>query len=37
MAVKSGDVIHVGNDVALIDRLQTAGPRSVNIHLDLVY
>ena len=37
MAVKGGDIIHVANDVALIDRLQTAGPGSVNIRREQVY
>lgn len=37
MAVKGGDIIHVANDTALIDRLQTAGPGSVNIRREQIY
>jgi hypothetical protein len=37
MAVRGGDVIHVANDTVLIDRLQTAGPGSVNIRREQIY
>lgn len=37
MAVKGGDIIHVANETALIDRLQTAGPGQVNIRRETVY
>lgn len=37
MAVKGGDIIHVANDTALVDRLQTAGPGNVNIRREQVY
>lgn len=36
MAVKGGDLIHVGNQV-LLDRAQTAGPGQVNIPTEKVY
>jgi hypothetical protein len=36
MAVKGGDLIHVGNQV-LLDRAQTAGPGQVNIPTDTIY
>jgi hypothetical protein len=36
MAIKGGDLIHVGNQV-LLDRAQTAGPGQVNIPSDKVY
>lgn len=36
MAIKGGDLIHVGNQV-LLDRAQTAGPGQVNIPLDKIY
>lgn len=37
MAVKGGDIIHVANDTVLVDRLQTAGPGSVNIRRETIY
>lgn len=37
MAVKGGDIIHVANETALIDRLQTAGPGQVNIRRETIY
>lgn len=37
MAVKGGDIIHVANDTALVDRLQTAGPGNVNIRREQIY
>lgn len=37
MAIKGGQIIHVGNDTALIDRLQTAGPGTVNIRRETIY
>lgn len=36
MAIKGGDLIHVGN-LVLIDRAQTAGPGQVNIATEKVY
>jgi hypothetical protein len=36
MAVKGGDLIHVGNQV-LLDRAQTAGPGQVNIPTEKIY
>jgi len=36
MAIKGGDLIHVGNSV-LIDRIQTAGPGQVNIPTEKIY
>lgn len=37
VAIKSGEIIHVGNDVVLIDRLQTAGPGAINIRRETIY
>lgn len=37
MAIRAGDVIFVANDTVLIDRLQTAGPGSVNVRRDPIY
>ena len=37
MAVRGGDIIHVGNDVVLVDRLQTAGPGNVNVRQEQIY
>jgi hypothetical protein len=36
MAIKGGDLIHVGNSV-LIDRIQTGGPGQVNIPTEKIY
>lgn len=36
MAIKGGDLIHVGNTV-LIDRIQTGGPGQVNIPTEKIY
>ena len=36
MAIKGGDLIHVGNQV-LLDRAQTAGPGQVNIPTEKIY
>jgi hypothetical protein len=36
MAIKAGELIHVGNEV-LIDRLQTAGPGTLNIPTEKIY
>lgn len=36
MAIKGGDLIHVGNEV-LIDRIQTGGPGQVNIPIEKIY
>lgn len=37
MAIKSGNIIHVGNGAVLVDRLQTGGPGSVNIRREQIY
>lgn len=37
MAIKSGQILHVGNDVTLIERLQTGGPGNLNIPKDKIY
>ncbi len=37
MAVKSGQILHVANDVTLIERLQTAGPGNLNIPKDRIF
>lgn len=36
MAIKSGELIHVGNQV-LVDRAQTAGPGSLNVPTEKIY
>lgn len=36
MAIKGGDLIHIGNQV-LIDRIQTGGPGQVNIPTEKIY
>lgn len=35
--IKGGQIVHVGNAVTLIDRLQTAGPGNVNIRRETIY
>ena len=37
MSIKGGSVIHVGNSAVLLNRLQTAGPGTVNIKRTTVY
>lgn len=37
MAIKGGQIIHVGNGVTLIDRVQTGGPGQVNIPTTKIY
>ena len=37
MAIKSGQILHIGNDVTLIERLQTGGPGNLNIPKDKIY
>lgn len=37
MAIKGGNIIHVGNNAVLLDRLQTAGPGTVNIKRTTIY
>lgn len=36
MAIKAGDLLHVGNTV-LVHRLQTAGPGTINIPIERIY
>ena len=37
MAVKGGQILHVGNNAVLLHRLQTAGPGTVNIRRTTIY
>ena len=37
MAIKGGQIIHAGNGVTVIDRIQTGGPGQVNIPQEKVY
>jgi len=37
MAVKAGQIIHVGNGTVLIDRIQTGGPGQLNIPTEKIY
>ncbi len=37
MAIKAGQIIHVGNDTVVIDRIQTAGPGNLNIPVEVIY
>ena len=37
MAIKGGQIVHVGNNAVLLDRLQTAGPGTVNIRRETIY
>lgn len=37
MAIKAGQIIHTGNGTVVIDRIQTAGPGSLNIPIDRIY
>jgi hypothetical protein len=36
MAIKAGNIVHVGNDTYLINRIQTGGPGQVNIKRETV-
>lgn len=37
MAIKGGQIIHVGDGVTLIDRIQSAGPGQLNIPTEKIY
>jgi hypothetical protein len=37
MAIKSGQVLHVGNDAVLVERLQTGGPGALNIPKEKIF
>lgn len=37
MAIKAGQIIHVGNGQAVVKRLQTAGPGNVNVPVETIY
>ncbi len=37
MAVKGGQILHLGNSTMLLDRLQTAGPGTVNVRRETIY
>jgi hypothetical protein len=37
MAIKAGNIVHVGNDTVVIDRIQTAGPGNLNIPTEKIY
>jgi hypothetical protein len=37
MAIKAGQILHVGNDSVVIDRIQTAGPGNLNIPTEKIY
>lgn len=37
MAIKGGDLLHVGNDTTLIERLQTGGPGQLSIPTEKIY
>lgn len=37
MAIKAGNIVHVGNTSVLIDRIQTAGPGNLNIPTEKIY
>lgn len=37
MAIKAGQIVHVGNDTVVIDRVQTGGPGQLNIPTEKVY
>lgn len=37
MALKGGSIIHTGHDTVLLERLQTAGPGTVNIPTEKIY
>lgn len=37
MAIKAGQIIHVGDGTVVIDRIQTAGPTQVNVPKETIY
>ena len=37
MAIKAGQILHVGNGTVVIDRIQTAGPGNLNIPTEKIY
>jgi hypothetical protein len=37
MAIKAGQIVHAGNGVAVIDRIQTGGPGQLNIPTEKIY
>lgn len=37
MAIKAGQIVHVGNDTVVIDRVQTGGPGQLNIPTEKIY
>jgi hypothetical protein len=37
VAIKAGQIIHVGNDTVVIDRIQTGGPGTLNIPKEIIY
>lgn len=37
MAIKAGQILHVGNDSVVIDRIQTAGPGNLNIPTEKIF
>lgn len=37
MAIKAGQIVHVGNGVAVVRRLQTAGPGTLNVPVETIY
>jgi hypothetical protein len=37
MAIKAGNIVHVGNETVVIDRIQTAGPGNLNIPTEKIY
>lgn len=37
MAIKAGQIIHVGNNTVVIDRIQTAGPGQLNTPTEIIY
>lgn len=37
MSIKAGQILHVGNDTVVIDRIQTAGPGNLNIPTEKIY
>jgi len=37
MAIKAGQILHVGNDTVVIDRIQTAGPGNLNIPTEKIF
>lgn len=37
MAIKAGQIVHVGNGAAIVKRLQTAGPGTLNVPVETIY